>query len=373
VLFSLMVILVLFGVIAGVAAALMPSAKITLRPQASPVSGRFDVTANPRYREIDVERQISQARVAQLILEGHGDTPATGRMDIADGHAEGAVVFVNRSPNPVKIPKGTVVRTGAGVNARFMTVTDVELPGALSANARVRVVAADAGLMGNVLPLTINTVEGDIARQVDVLNDTPTGGGSVKQVAVIGAPEFDLLRADLSKKLQQEAYDQLIADLAPGEFIPANALEVQIMSQEFDQVIGQQSDVLSMSMKVVVKGIIVDGAALNTLCSRLLEKQASQGMAILEDSLVVEPSSDMIVEENTIHFSVSARGVVAPVIDIDQVKSRIRGKKVAEASGWLRDHLELQQEPVIRVEPAWWEWMPLLPGRVEVSVSASDE
>jgi len=181
-----------------------------------------------------------------------------------------------------------------------------------------------------------------------------------------------VLRADLSKKLQQEAYDQLVASLALGEFVPANTLEVQIMSQEFHQVMGQQSDLLSMTMKVVVKGIIVDGVALNTLCAKLLEAQAAEGMVILEDSLVVEPSPEMTVDENTVRFSVSARGVVAPMIDSDHVKSRIRGKTVAEASDWLQDYLELQREPVIRVEPQWWEWIPLLPGRVDVSVLAGD-
>jgi len=369
---SLVVVAVLFGIMAGIAAALVPSATITLQPKSQSVSGRFDVMANPRYRDIDVERMVTTARVAQLILEGHGDTPATGRMDVPDGRAEGQVVFVNRTANPVRVPKGTVVRTGAGTNARFLTVADVELPAAIGANARVRILAVDAGLAGNVLPLTINVVEGDIARQVDVLNDTATSGGSVKQVATIGAPEFDVLRADLSKKLQQEAYDQLVASLALGEFVPANTLEVQIMSQEFHQVMGQQSDLLSMTMKVVVKGIIVDGVALNTLCAKLLEAQAAEGMVILEDSLVVEPSPEMTVDENTVRFSVSARGVVAPMIDSDHVKSRIRGKTVAEASDWLQDYLELQREPVIRVEPQWWEWIPLLPGRVDVSVLAGD-
>ena len=373
VLLSLVVIIMLFAVMAGVGAAMIPSAKVSIQPESRPVSGRFDVTANPRYHEIDVERMVTTARVVQLILEGHADTPATGRLDIADGHAEGEVVFVNRSQNAVKIPKGTVVRAGAGTNARFLTVTDVELPSTLYANSRVRVVAADAGLVGNVMPLTINVVEGDLARQVDVLNDKSTGGGSVKQVATIGVPEFDLLRADLSKKLQQEAYDQLVAGLAVGEFIPSKTLEVQIMSQKFDQAIGQQSDVLSMTMKVVIKGIIVDGVALNTLCSRLLEKQASEGMGILEDSLVVEPSPEVTVEENILRFTVSARGVVAPTIDSDQIKGHIRGKKIAEASDWLREHLQLQSEPVIVVEPEWWEWIPLLSGRVQVSVLASGD
>lgn len=366
---SLIVIIVLFGVMAGVAAALIPSAKVTLQPQSSPVSGRFDIVANPRYREIDVDRMISTARVAQLILEGHGDTPTTGRVDVADGRAEGEVVFVNRTANVVAIPKGTVVRAGSGSSARFLTVSDVELKGQLYANARVRVVAADPGLIGNVMPLTINVVEGNIARQVDVLNDTSTGGGSVKQVATVGAPEFDTLRADLSKRLQQEAYDQLVAGLAVGEFVPANTLEVQIMSQKFDQTMGQQSDILSMTMKVVVKGIIVDGVALNTLCSRLLEKQASKGMTILEDSLIIEPSAE-VADENTVRFTVVARGVVAPGVDSDQIKSHIRGKKVAEARDWLRRNLDLQEDPTIVVEPAWWEWMPLLPGRVDVSVLA---
>lgn len=360
----------LLAVMLGVGLALVPTAKVTIEPVARPVAARFDVVADTTYREVAADKMIVPARVVQVIVEGRGETPASGRADVPDAQATGRVVFANKTDSPVVVPKGTIVRTGSGAVVRFATTSAVELPGSLYASASTGIVALDAGPVGNVQALTINVVEGEIATRVEVLNDAPTGGGTVKGVPVIDATDFDRLRGEMVAKLQQQAYEQFIAELAPGEFVPPESVEAQVMSQSFDQVTGERSDVLSMTMKVVVRGVSVDGNSLYELAIAELEAQAAEGHSVIEDSLVLDRSNRVTVEQNGLRFSASARGMVAPDIDVAHVKRLLRGKQVNDAAAALSETLELAAPPYIEVQPGGWRYMPWLPARLEVLISS---
>jgi len=373
VLLTLTVILGLLAVLAGVALALVPRATVTLEPVARPVSGTIEVVADPSYRAIDYGRAILPGRVVQVIVEGRGETPASGRTDVPEDHASGQVVFSNRTSSPVLVPKGTILRTSSGVNVRFATLADIELPAALFGHQWVGVIALEPGPSGNVGALTINVVEGEVAHMVSALNPRPTEGGSIKRMPVVAYQDFDRLRADLIERLQEEAYIQLVSELESDEFVPPESLDVQVMSQSFDQVVDQRSDFLSMNMKVVARGVAVHSGDLESLAARFLESQAEEGLGLIENSLVLRRSEDTQVEGISLRMKVAAQGVVAPVVDVDQAKRAIRGKEIAEAMGWLSQRAELRHQPQITIFPAWWQYLPWLPGQIEIVLSAGED
>jgi len=367
---SLLVSIALLAAIVGVGLALVPTATVTLEPVARPVSARFEVKADTTYREVAADRLIVPARVVQVIVEGRGETPASGHVDVPDAQATGRVILANKTDSPVVVPKGTIVRTGSGTVVRFATTSAVELPGSLYASAPVGIVALEPGPVGNVQALTINVVEGEVATRVDVLNDAPTSGGTVKGAPVIDPADFDRLRAEMVAKLQQQAYEQFVSELAPGEFVPPESVDAQVMSQSFDQVAGERSEFLSMTMKVVVRGVAVDGNSLLELAIATLEKQVEEGHSVIEDSLVLDRSEQVTVEQNGLRFSASARGMAAPDIDVERVKRQLRGKTVSEAETLLAELVPLKTAPLIEVQPSGWDHLPWLPARMEVHISS---
>lgn len=367
---------ILFLVATGVLAfvAFVPEAEVNIQPVARAVSTSFRVRASPVFREVDYSGAVIPARPVQVIVEERAEEPATGGLDVPDGYASGEVIFANRTNQPVLVPKGTIVRTGSGVNARFATVSDVEVPGQLYAHARVGIVALDPGPVGNAQPLTINIVEGDIGYKVDVLNVNPTQGGTVRRAPVVLAEDFERLSAKLLEQLTQNAYAQLVNELEEGEFIPAQSLDVRIMSQTYDQVVGQRSDVASMSMKVVARGTAVDGKALEDLATQFLIQQNAEGeeLQVIPGSLVIRRGEEIEKDRDEILFNVQARGMVTPVIHIPRLQAHLRGKTAVDAEQWLRENLSLASPPQVSIRPSWWERLPWLPARLKVHIIAGE-
>jgi hypothetical protein len=369
-LLTLVLVVLLAATMLATAAALVPSATIQLEPLAQPMEARFEVTASPAYASIQYEQVIVPARIIDLVVEGRGETPTTGTIWVKEKHASGDIVLVNRTDSPVLVPKGTIVRTGSGVNLRFYTVAAVELPGQVYAHRRVDIIALDPGEEGNVEPLTINVVEGENAHLVDAINDTATSGGEDVTKYVVKRTDFETLREELKKKLENDAYEQLMASLEEGEFAPRETIRGEIVSEDFHQVLDEQTDVLSMDMEVRVTAVAVDGKAIEELAQRFLESGSEGEAQLVQSSLSVERSDDVQVSGSDVRLSVVARGAVAETIDVDRIRRTLRGKELDQATTWLSQHYQLKREPELKVTPDVWERMPLLPARIQVEILA---
>ncbi len=216
----------------------VPSATVLLSPKGDTASEELEVVASTSVQQVDYDQARVPAQTVQIEVIGEDVTQTTGKRSTADKHATGDVVLVNKTTSEVTVPKGTVVRTAGSETLKFYTLLDVVVPGAYGATARVPVEAAEAGPQGNVEALTIRVVEGDPSYQVEVLNDKPVQGGNEKRVSVVANEDRDRLRASLVQNLQQRAYDELVANLNKGDWIPPDSLDVAIVEEVFDRQVG---------------------------------------------------------------------------------------------------------------------------------------
>ncbi len=365
----------LLAILIGSAALFMPAATVRISPAAQHAFAHLDVTADPRYTEIDYDAAVVPARNIQVSIEGRGETDATGAAVVPDQPASGQVIFSNRADVPVHIPAGTVVRTRSGQVVKFVTTADVEVPGSMYATARVGIVAEQPGLEGNVKELAITMVEGSLASAVDVLNDSPTYGGTTKNTPVISAEDLDRLPGVTMATLAAQAYDRLIPEMEQGEFIPEDAFEILVMEQYYEQAVGQRADKATMEMRVLVNGLAVDGADLETLATRFLETRHGGSLAVIPSSLRLSRSPGSLVyseDQRTRWFAttLSVEGALAPVVDQAALKSALAGKTVSGAKAWLAGNLELAEEPEIVMSPGGWPFLPRLTGRITIEILA---
>jgi len=349
---------------------LLPSATVLLNPIGEAAHAEAEVVARTDLSEVDYQAGQVPARLVKIEVGGDEAGQTTGKQTLPDQHATGEVVFANKTTSEVQVPKGTVVRTTDGVPVKFYTLLDAKVPGSYGATVRVPIMAFEPGPVGNVGALTIREVEGEPGYGVDVLNDKATQGGKDRRVSIVAAQDLDRLRASLMQRLQQEAYDKLVAQLNQREWIPPDSLDVQVVEETFDKKLDEQAETLHLTMKVQVTGIAVEGEGTRALMMRRLESQGSKGLIVNEATLQVQqPVGSASVEGKAVRFRAAADALLVPAIDLGAVSRRIAGQEPTRAADMLAEEYQLRQAPEIAVKPSWWPRLPWLAGQIHVQLA----
>lgn len=348
---------------------IMPSATVTLKPVSEPVEATMEILGVAGLTEVNYGLAQVPAHTVYVERDVFDTIATTNKRYVPDGYAQGTVVFANKTTIPVTITKGTVVRTSFGENVRFYTVADAWVPGELYATARVGILAAEPGPSGNVPALTINVVEGELAAQVDALNNSRTNGGTVRRVSTVDGVDKVNLRAKLSKRMQEEAYSELTSALDRGEFIPPDSLVINVLDEEFDHKIDDMTDQLGLTMRVKVSGLAVNGADGEKLLLSLLEQRMKPGYRLLADSAAFQRGEVIAATPEEALFHMSARAAIAPAVDTEAVSSAIAGKTIEGAKEYLSNQFNLGSEPQIELSGSLMERLPWWAVRIRVRVT----
>ncbi len=348
---------------------LLPGATVVLTPVSEPAEAAMEMTGVAGLAEINYTEAQIPARIVSVEREAFDTIATTNKRDVPDGYAQGTVVFANKTSIAVTITKGTVVRTSFGENVHFYTLSDAWLPGELFATVQVGILAAEPGPIGNVPALTVNVVEGELAAQVDVLNNTRTSGGTVRRISTVDGVDKVNLRAKLVKRLQEDAYDELTAGLGPDDFIPSDSLVIEVLSEEFDHKTDDITDELGMTMRVQVSGLVVSGENAKELLLTLLQQRVKEGYRLLEDSASFQRGAVFSASLEQAQFGMSVQAAVVPEIAEDRTSAAIAGMTVGAAEDYLSRQFELASEPSIEVTGSLLGRLPWWAARIDVRVT----
>jgi hypothetical protein len=349
---------------------LLPTATVAVRLATEPVAASMEISGVSGLADVNYGAGQVPARTVSVERVATDTIATTDKRDVPDGHAEGSVVFANRTTTPVTITKGTLVRTSFGRNVRFFTVADVGLPGQLHGTVRARILAEFPGPDGNVPSLTINVVEGEMAAQAEVLNDARTSGGTVRRMSVVHGDDKVRLRATLMRQVQEEAYKELIAGLGPSDFIPQESLVISVLEEEFDHKVGDMVDTLGLTMAVRVNGLAVSGAAGEKLLLALLQQRMQPGYRLVEGSARFQRGGVLEATQEQARFQMTAQASIAQALETRSVQGALAGKTVQQSAAYLKRQFKLIADPEIELTASPLGRLPWLGSRIRVQVTA---
>lgn len=365
-------LLLLLGVVSVVVIGgillVVPEGSITIVPSQQPVLASVTVRASSATEEVDVTNNLVPARRIEVLVEDTAQIPTTGKRDVPDKAAVGTITLVNQRNQEVTVPAGTIVRTSTGSNARFKIVQETIVGPRASVQARIE--AVDPGPAGNVPAGRINRVDG-FGVALRAINESPTGGGTVRQGGTVTAADKERLRATLLAQLQQRAYTRLGEQLEEGEFVPPESVETLVMSMVYDSFTDEAKDTVGLTMRLLARAIAVNDRGGEALALRALQEQMPPNSRLLADSLKYSTGTFTVQEENqqkVVDFSVSASGTVVEDVDSGRIRAAVVGLTPAEAQAQVQREWNLQQLPEVSVTPDWLGRMPYIPFRVKVHI-----
>jgi len=369
-----LIVAVAVALIASVVAVL-PSAEIYLVPQSERVATTATIVVDPDLESVDLAGKRVPARSVSTDVRGEITIPTTGKKAIPTTRATGVVFFVNQLNIPVRVQKGTVVRTSAGAQAtRFVVVADVEVPAGISAQAQAPIEAVEVGAQGNVPPNFINEIEGFAALSLRVSNPDETKGGGDREVTAVDPGDLDMARVLLIEQLKKQALDQMTAtNLEPTEFLLASSISNDgVIDATFDKEVTEQATELTLQMRARFSALAVNSEDANAIVFAQMQAESPAAYALRPDGLVFQRSTEQPVTDAAQYvFEMQGIGYAAADIDVGRALRSIAGKPPEAAARILEENLPLQKPPRIIIHPGWFPLVPLLPVRVNTIVDAS--
>lgn len=335
----------------------------------------------PTLREIDIltfslaERSdLTNGSVAYDFLEldaqGERRIPTTGTAQIADDFASGEVEFSNLSEDPVAIPAGTIVRGSDPDGPRFRTQETVTLLGGEGSVTTAGIIAVDAGPEGNVAAEMIDTLEGAIGLRINVFNPEPTQGGSSKPQAAVSANDLRRVREELEEQLKSDFIEQASQIITADQYLLENTLEIIDTIQEtYDAEVGDVADSLQISLTQKARVIIINREDLRTLIAQSLRSDLTNGYSFAPDSPTILDIREKDTQSPT-GVEVEVEVAVRTYQDFDEqiMIEELRGTSRTEAINLIQRMNTGGREPLIRITPSWYPWLPLLSHRIDIQL-----
>jgi hypothetical protein len=368
----LVILAVLAAMLGVVLLLLYPEGHVHLTAKRMPVQAEVSLQASPKVEKVDYQAYQVPARLAQVELRNTTTMAPTGASDMPTDRATGAVTFINRTNQEVTVPISTTVSTSSGTTVRFATALALTVPASLNATGSITVTAIEPGPIGNVRAGQINRIENLVlARQLAVINETPTSGGKAAAAGVVTREDKDRLWAIVLQKMYTEGYAQLKAELGEQEFIPPEAVVVLPLEGAFmPSMDGEQTDQLLLEMRAVVRGVVVGGQNANQLALAALQAATPPGYKLDPRSLQFIMGDVLgVADDQTVTFEMRAAGEAVAQIDTATVSSDVRGLPAEQARSLLSQQLPLAAQPRVSVEPDWLGTLPWLPFRINVTVT----
>ena len=211
----------------------------------------------------------------------------------------------------------------------------------------------------------------DLGTSLAVTNPSPTTGGSDRTAPIQTASDRTLLHNALLTEILAECKTTLQQRLVSGDlYFPDSTTVSQMLTETYFPAADQTGETLSLTMNLQCQAQYASKADLNTLAGMALD-------ANLPDGFVPVPSGETPLAPGVLatdadgitHWEMRVQRLLRARLDGSAAMQLVQGRRPAQAARRLSDNIPLAALPEIKVNPAWWPWLPVFPFRISVVIN----
>ena len=346
----------------------IPSAKISLNLPEVNQRVSISVVADERISYVNLTGKIP-VNLTEITIEGSRVAAISTKTSVPDKYSVGKVTFTNLTDAKIEIPLGTIVSRQDGIGIRFETIQKGNLPAGVGQSIELDIRALTPGKAGNSEAYSLDSLIGELGTSLSVFNPQPTYGGSDRLTTQANEEDRNLLAGLLEEDLKMQAIEKVQDQLAEGDIIFPDAVEIKdIIEKDFVPAPGQSGDRLFLDLKLVFSIQYAAYPDLARLVEPVLKAGLPQGYAAVPDRLV----SFLLLEkpktglDGTTTLELQAEQKIRKNVNNLYLVNLVRGKSIQESLEILETELGTGSNPIVEVSPSWWPKLPGVPLRIAI-------
>jgi hypothetical protein len=291
----------------------------------------------------------------------------SGSIIVGDQPARGKVIFTNLTDQTQRIPAGAVVRS---LQPPFRYAVDQAgtLPAGPGTTVSLFVEEMDGSGPATNLPAgTIVALDPPLGLSVSVAIPQTLSGGTQKSTPALAQADLQAAEMSIGDALAQAFMkdkknflpddamlirDSIVTDGYRGTSTPP-ASDRPLISFEIEKV-------AQMAGYYYMERDLLEWAAL------AMDASLASGRIAATGRLQIEVISIEYLDENEAYITIAAFRQTIPTFDPEAIAGHLRGLKPAEAISLISGSLVPGCQPVIRLNPSWWPWLPFIPERIHI-------
>jgi hypothetical protein len=337
-----------------------PSATVTITANTNAVNINRALSLDPN-GEVDVEEGILKPEIKQIKKTVSTDFDTTGTKEVGD-KAKGQVVFSNcETSYPQTVEQGDAVSVDGN---NYIVQASTEVPGGQGSfggpciqageSSPVTVVAQDIGEDYNVSSGTVFAVSGHDDRFTATAS-SDVSGGSKETVNIVDASDVEKARDQL-KELDANAVREELSKQFDGNVVIINeSFKSEVAEPNAVPAVGERAKQARLSAETTYTLIALPRSDVDALLANTLESEIKDntGRRIYSNgNKTLSFNQFQVLDGGTYAVQLHTTGYVGPVINEDQLKQEIAGKRYGEIQQ-LVNNIEGVEDVNIQFSPFW--------------------
>ncbi len=330
----------------------------------------ISATTNP-------SKSIISAELASISEDGSISTAVTGEKETGT-KAKGTVTIFNNSTDPQTLSSDTSITSSNGLefvldkNVTVSSASGDIFTGTTPGKANMSVTATKIGTEYN-LPSNVKFSIGE-SLSIAAKNDNPFSGGTKKNIKVVSKDDVAKLLADLPKKLEQKARDDLSKKISNDKTLLPVFINTKIDNKNFDKNVGDEASEVTLKGSVGYQGISYAKNDLISFSQTLLKNETSNDLAIDPTDIRVETKDVRQQENKDVSANLTITAIVKPKINDKKIRKEISGKSVKQAQEILSKIPEVSNVNVMSYFslPFIPKMLPILPGNIKITIRINE-
>jgi hypothetical protein len=354
---------------------IMPGAEIYLVPEKMAQSIIYQAAASEQINTANITGGFP-VNQQDLVVEGQLEVTITNTVKAPASEASGSVTFTNMTEKTVRIEEGTIVVAPGDKgqrNVRFIITRSGTVPAGLGKTFTLPVRSFSPGIDGNILADKITAIEGPLGLSLSVTNKAPITGGSEREISSPSINDYSQLKAELLKKLHQQALEDIQQLSNSGlPLLPTLLLE-EILDEGYtpplpaDDHPPNPAENLTLNLKAAFSVQAVAHSDMLSISDQIMNAHLPVGYIAVPGSLELTHLGSPVAHGADVYrWKIKADRQIETSLPFDKVVQAVRGLPMERAADQLRQTFDLADEPVVVVTPDWWPLMPMLPMRIKL-------
>ncbi len=358
----------------------LPSASIVVRVIPRTLEQDVNLTLSTTESSINFDDRIVPASVETVTESGEKIIETTGKKTIGDP-SKGEVTIFNRTTATKSFPKGTTISASSlkftldqdvTVASKSAGSDYVDVPG----KATVAISASAIGKDGNLASGTEFTIQSFGKDSYVAKNDNALSGGTSEEVQVVGKDDQKNLAKDLTAELLTTLTTKAQGSSTVGTGVYLIPDSAKVDSSTYSVKTGDTAKNLTGSITLKATLLRYQTDNVTTLVNSAIDQAVPPGFVRANLPSTVDLSASSVGEGgSTVQGKAKVQVSLLPVVDKNNLKSLIKGKKISSLESILPASVPGYQTAEVSFTPRWFptklKSIPLNSGSINLNILPS--